>query len=117
MADLSVDEITAAAVTYRVATIGFERGDLWRVRPKEFATRELAEEWAHTVLWMDCSGGDGEERPRNAYVLPAVEGYVVVPGWMAERMWPLEQAPQTGIPQGEDECNPDTTASKLQGNL
>jgi hypothetical protein len=85
MAEQGAQEQTATA--WRVATIGHDPSDLWRVRQPEFESKQDAWEWALNQVWEPQ---DKSERARTCYLVPVVEGYPVVPAWMAERMHPLE---------------------------
>jgi hypothetical protein len=61
---------------WRVATIAHDADARWQIRRPTFESRQLAEEWAHLLLWW------GPERPRNAALVPVVEGTLQVPAWM-----------------------------------
>jgi hypothetical protein len=80
--------VAEQAQAWRVATISHDPSDLWRVRPAEFATKEAAWQWALSLVW---DAPHRAERVRTCYLVPVVEGWPVVPQWMAERMWPLEE--------------------------
>lgn len=69
-------------VTYRVATKGHAPDALWELHGAEFAEKALAQEWAHFLLW---SAAPQSERPRNATVVPVVDGVLRVPFWMHVR--------------------------------